>query len=198
MSQVIAGITSWLPDLTVGLIATLTTVACIIAADTGAYFVGKNLGRTKLTDISPKKTVEGALGGLASAVAVAVLFWKLFSWPGNIVAAAGYGVSEVWAGARRRSGRIGRGMMFAVVGRPTPAACTALSCAAKPCVAMESVPSPAVGVPVCLSVCLSVATPFVHHCVCSIWKLTGTDSSICQPGCILSMPASALCCCCRC
>jgi CDP-diglyceride synthetase len=78
----------------VGLIATLTTVACIIAADTGAYFVGKNLGRTKLTDISPKKTVEGALGGLASAVAVAVLFWKVFSWPGNAFAAAGYGVSR--------------------------------------------------------------------------------------------------------
>jgi hypothetical protein len=82
----------------VGLIATLTTVACIIAADTGAYFVGKNLGRTKLTDISPKKTVEGALGGLASAVAVAVLFWKLFSWPGNVLAAAGYGVSNWFVG----------------------------------------------------------------------------------------------------
>lgn len=91
-SQVVAGITQYLPDLTVGLVATLTTVACIIAADTGAYFVGKNLGRTKLTDISPKKTVEGALGGLASAVAVAMLFWQLFSWPGNVVAAAGYGV----------------------------------------------------------------------------------------------------------
>lgn len=98
--QVVASISSFLPDLTVGLIATLTTVACIIAADTGAYFVGKNLGRTKLTDISPKKTVEGALGGLASAVAVAVLFWKLFSWPGNVLAAAGYGVSD-WAGPGR-------------------------------------------------------------------------------------------------
>jgi CDP-diglyceride synthetase len=91
-AQVISSISQLLPDLTVGLIATLTTVACIIAADTGAYFVGKNLGRTKLTDISPKKTVEGALGGLASAVAVAVLFWKLFSWPGTALAAAGYGV----------------------------------------------------------------------------------------------------------
>ena len=60
--------------------------------NTGAYFVGKNLGRTKLTDISPKKTVEGALGGLASAVAVALLFWKLCCWPGNALAAAGYGV----------------------------------------------------------------------------------------------------------
>ncbi len=81
-----------LPQLTVGLVATFITVACIIAADTGAYFVGKNLGRTKLTDISPKKTVEGALGGLASAVAAALALRWLFSWPGSALAAAGYGV----------------------------------------------------------------------------------------------------------
>ena len=81
------------PQLTVGLVACLTSVACIIAADTGAYFVGKNLGRTPLTQISPKKTVEGAVGGMASAVLVSVLFWKIFGWPGNMFAAAGYGVS---------------------------------------------------------------------------------------------------------
>ncbi|MEW5298664.1 MAG: hypothetical protein WDW36_001757 [Sanguina aurantia] len=57
----ITPVTGW----TIGLVATFTAVLCIIAADTGAYFVGKNLGRTKLTDISPKKTVEGALGGAA-------------------------------------------------------------------------------------------------------------------------------------
>lgn len=91
--QVLSSITGFLPPLTVGLVATLTSVACIIAADTGAYFVGKNLGRTKLTDISPKKTVEGAIGGCASAIATAVLFWKVFSWPGNVLAAAGYAVS---------------------------------------------------------------------------------------------------------
>ncbi len=81
-----------LPPLTVGLVATLTSVACIIAADTGAYFVGKNLGRTKLTDISPKKTVEGAVGGLASSVAAALLLWRLLGWPGSAAAAAGYAV----------------------------------------------------------------------------------------------------------
>jgi len=81
-----------LPPLSVGLVVTFITVACIIAADTGAYFVGKSLGRTKLTDISPKKTVEGALGGLASAVAAALALRWLFNWPGDAVAAAGYGV----------------------------------------------------------------------------------------------------------
>uniref|UniRef100_A0A383WMR8 Phosphatidate cytidylyltransferase n=1 Tax=Tetradesmus obliquus TaxID=3088 RepID=A0A383WMR8_TETOB len=91
-SETLATITSYLPTLTVGLVATLTSVACIIAADTGAYFVGKNLGRTKLTEISPKKTVEGAIGGLASSVLVAAGFWQLFGWPGSMAAAAGYGV----------------------------------------------------------------------------------------------------------
>lgn len=81
-----------LPPLSVGLVATFTTVACIIAADTGAYFVGKNLGRTKLTDISPKKTVEGAVGGMASAVGAALALRALTGWPGDAAAAAGYGV----------------------------------------------------------------------------------------------------------
>ncbi|KAI8474650.1 MAG: cytidylyltransferase family-domain-containing protein [Monoraphidium minutum] len=80
-----------LPPLSVGLVATFVTVACIIAADTGAYFVGKNLGRTKLTDISPKKTVEGAAGGLASAIAAALALRSLFGWPVDAAAAAGYG-----------------------------------------------------------------------------------------------------------
>jgi phosphatidate cytidylyltransferase len=34
--------------LTVGLIAAFVAVACIIAADTGAYFCGKSFGRTQV------------------------------------------------------------------------------------------------------------------------------------------------------
>jgi phosphatidate cytidylyltransferase len=73
---------------TVGLIATFVAVACVIAADTGAYFCGKSLGRTQLSSISPKKTVEGALGGLACSVAVAVGCCRLFAWPDSPVNAA--------------------------------------------------------------------------------------------------------------
>lgn len=56
------------------------------------FHTGKSLGRTKLTDISPKKTVEGAVGGLASSVAVAVALWSLTHWPATPLAAAGFGV----------------------------------------------------------------------------------------------------------
>jgi phosphatidate cytidylyltransferase len=48
--------------------------------DTGGYFAGRFLGRHKLYEaVSPKKTVEGAIGSLAGSVAGAVLahFWFL-------------------------------------------------------------------------------------------------------------------------
>jgi len=49
-------------------------------ADTGAYFAGRFLGKHKLYEaVSPKKTVEGALGGLLASVVWALLavFWFL-------------------------------------------------------------------------------------------------------------------------
>lgn len=44
-------------------------------SDTGAYFTGMKFGKTKLIpEISPKKTVEGFLGGLVSCVAVFIIY----------------------------------------------------------------------------------------------------------------------------
>lgn len=44
-------------------------------ADTGAYLVGRSVGRTKLLpSVSPNKTVEGFLGGVVATIGVAYLF----------------------------------------------------------------------------------------------------------------------------
>ena len=78
-------------NATVGLVATFTAVLCIIAADTGAYFFGKSLGKTQLISVSPKKTVEGAIGGLFCSIMAAVGCYKLFQWPGSLLGAAALG-----------------------------------------------------------------------------------------------------------
>lgn len=53
-------------------------------ADTGAYFVGTFFGKHKLCpDISPKKTIEGMLGGFASNALLFVLFGYLFLTDGG-------------------------------------------------------------------------------------------------------------------
>ena len=51
-------------------------VLCIVAAgDTGAFYSGTYLGLHKLCPwVSPKKTIEGSIGGLAANIIVALLF----------------------------------------------------------------------------------------------------------------------------
>lgn len=52
----------------------ILTAACVWATDTGAYLVGRAVGRHKLAPgVSPGKTVEGAFGGLAAGLVVGVV-----------------------------------------------------------------------------------------------------------------------------
>lgn len=54
----------------------------IWAADIGAYFAGRKFGRHKLAPhVSPGKTVEGVLGGMVLAAAVAVIGMVIFKMP---------------------------------------------------------------------------------------------------------------------
>lgn len=58
-----------------GLFWTSMSFICIWSSDIGAYFAGRALGKRKLWPaISPNKTIEGALGGVVLALAVAVAF----------------------------------------------------------------------------------------------------------------------------
>jgi phosphatidate cytidylyltransferase len=61
----------------------LTLLACflIVATDIGSYVIGRRLGRRPLSPISPGKTVEGALGGVACAMAVGVIGGTWIGWP---------------------------------------------------------------------------------------------------------------------
>ena len=68
--------------LPVGLTHTFLAFSCIWAADIGAYIFGKLFGRTRLSDISPKKTVEGAVFGVAASVAVAIAGAWYLDWAG--------------------------------------------------------------------------------------------------------------------
>lgn len=62
-------------ELEHGIFWSAVAFVCIWSSDAGAYFVGRSLGRTKLWPaISPNKTVEGALGGLAAALLAGLVF----------------------------------------------------------------------------------------------------------------------------
>ncbi|KAA3458731.1 cdsA [Gossypium australe] len=76
---------------TVGLVATLISFSSIIAADTYAFLGGKAIGKTPLTNISPKKTWEGAIVGLGGCIATSVVLSKILSWPASLVSAIAFG-----------------------------------------------------------------------------------------------------------
>lgn len=58
--------------------------ACV--CDMGAYFVGVTIGKTKLCpQISPKKTVEGALGGIASSIIVTLIITLSYGFFDRII-----------------------------------------------------------------------------------------------------------------
>ncbi|WP_428908632.1 phosphatidate cytidylyltransferase [Niallia sp. Krafla_26] len=58
-----------------GLVFIFYSLFIIWATDSGAYFIGKAMGKRKLwPEISPNKTIEGSLGGIISAVVVSVVY----------------------------------------------------------------------------------------------------------------------------
>ncbi|MEA1968502.1 MAG: phosphatidate cytidylyltransferase [Thermodesulfobacteriota bacterium] len=85
------------------------------AGDTGAFYCGMNFGKRALAPkVSPKKTVEGAIGGLFAAVLVGIVFSRLFLpeiSPCMVVlfaavAAAAGQIGDLFESALKRAGNI--------------------------------------------------------------------------------------------
>lgn len=71
-------------------------------SDSGAFFVGRSHGKTKLAPaLSPNKTVEGSAGGFVCAILAAILYGLILHWCGyrvNIAVMAVYGFFGSLAG----------------------------------------------------------------------------------------------------
>lgn len=88
-------------SLTNGLAFVLLVFIAIWSTDTGAFFIGRALGGRKLLpDVSPKKTISGALGGLIAAMGFTLLggallidhganHWLAFVFLGVVISVAG-------------------------------------------------------------------------------------------------------------
>jgi phosphatidate cytidylyltransferase len=71
-----------------GFLAILFVFAVVWTTDIVAYFVGRAVGGPKLMpQVSPKKTWSGALGGVAGAVLVAIVFARAAGLPGVVAVA---------------------------------------------------------------------------------------------------------------
>lgn len=66
----------------IGAVLVMLTFLCTWACDTGAYFVGKFLGKTKLAPkLSPNKTWEGSAGGFSGSLIVAIVAGLIIKLP---------------------------------------------------------------------------------------------------------------------
>jgi len=67
----------YLPPVHNGLVIPVILIASIWINDTMAYIVGSFIGKTPLSPISPKKTIEGTVGGALLAIVVVTLIGHL-------------------------------------------------------------------------------------------------------------------------
>jgi len=81
-------------DAATGFFFVVIVLTGALGSDAGAFFAGHAFGRHKLApSISPGKTVEGALGGIAAAALASLLAWSLFGAAG--ASTGGLGLAAV-------------------------------------------------------------------------------------------------------
>jgi phosphatidate cytidylyltransferase len=79
-----------------GVPAIIAMLLLVIASDTGAYFGGRALGHFKLAPrVSPNKTVEGAISGLAASIGAALVLRSQLmpEWPLPVAAEMGSAIA---------------------------------------------------------------------------------------------------------
>ena len=90
-------------------------VACF--CDAGAYFIGIRFGRHKLAPVvSPNKTIEGALGGIATGIISMLLYTVILDWP--LKFDVNYGAAIVYGVLGCLAGELGD-LCFSVIKRQT-------------------------------------------------------------------------------
>ncbi|MCL5773859.1 MAG: phosphatidate cytidylyltransferase [Firmicutes bacterium] len=94
-------------DWGAGLVIFLVLGTC--SYDIGAYLVGRLIGRTKLfPQVSPGKTVEGAMGGLLASLLISWWFGKFLGLPVlhivilSVIMSAGGQLGDLWESALKR------------------------------------------------------------------------------------------------
>ncbi len=98
----------------------LLLILAVWSYDTGAYLVGRSLGRTRfLTHISPSKTVEGLIGGvLATTIVTGLMLWALGQSPlhalalGPLAALTAQAGDLAESGLKRAAGAIDSGTLI--------------------------------------------------------------------------------------
>ena len=89
-----------LRNLQHGLALTIMVFACTILNDTFAFFVGRSIGSHKMAPrISPKKSVEGAIGGLAGSVLAAIgvrIYSPWMPWRDALILGLVIGIVGQW------------------------------------------------------------------------------------------------------
>lgn len=81
------------PVVEIGPLTVFWTWLSCASADIGAFFIGKYFGRTRITSISPKKTLEGAIAGFLCSAGTSMLGAFLMQWPMWQITGALYGVT---------------------------------------------------------------------------------------------------------
>ncbi len=117
------GVASMPGPVPAGLVLSVMVVLACKAGDSAAYFVGRTVGRRPLCWVSPRKTWEGAIAGVAAGTAAAALLGRSFGLPlplglafGLVVNLAGQGGDLLESWLKRSCGAKDSGRTFGEMG----------------------------------------------------------------------------------